>query len=146
MNPVIWLLPSPECLCGRMIVLMAAAKEEVPPPRGSGRLSANGAPEVRRRPLNWLKTGWNTLELEQVMKEIGAFAAKTHLSRLLEEVAAGEEIVISRHGVPLARLVPIDRQLRRKRLAAIERLQGFAAGRRLDGLRIGELRDEGRRW
>jgi prevent-host-death family protein len=61
-------------------------------------------------------------------------------------VAAGEEIVLSRHGVPLARLVPIDRQLRRKRLAAIERLQGFAAGRRLDGLRIAELRDEERRW
>jgi len=33
--------------------------------------------------------------------------AKTHLSRLVEEVAAGAEIVISKHGVPRAKLVPL---------------------------------------
>ncbi len=35
--------------------------------------------------------------------------AKTHLSRLLARVAAGEEIVIAKAGKPLARLVPYDR-------------------------------------
>jgi len=32
--------------------------------------------------------------------------AKTHLSKLLERVAAGEEVIIARSGVPVARLVP----------------------------------------
>jgi prevent-host-death family protein len=33
--------------------------------------------------------------------------AKTHLSRLLDRVAAGEEIVLSKHGKPVAKLVPM---------------------------------------
>lgn len=35
--------------------------------------------------------------------------AKTHLSKLLQQVAAGEEVVISRAGVPVAKLVPLTR-------------------------------------
>ncbi len=38
--------------------------------------------------------------------EIGAFEAKNRLGTLLERVEAGEEIVITRHGRPVARLVP----------------------------------------
>lgn len=41
------------------------------------------------------------------MKQVNIHAAKTHLSRLLDEVAAGEEVVIARSGRPVARLVPI---------------------------------------
>ena len=41
------------------------------------------------------------------MKEVNIHEAKTHLSRLLNRVASGEEIVISRAGKPIARLVPI---------------------------------------
>jgi prevent-host-death family protein len=41
------------------------------------------------------------------MKMVSVFEAKTHLSRLLQRVAAGEEIVISRRNQPIARLVPI---------------------------------------
>lgn len=37
---------------------------------------------------------------------VGVFEAKTTLSALLERVAAGEEVVITRRGVPVARLVP----------------------------------------
>ena len=37
---------------------------------------------------------------------IGAYEAKTHLSELLEKVEAGEEITITKHGVPVAKLVP----------------------------------------
>lgn len=40
------------------------------------------------------------------MTEVNIHEAKTHLSRLLVRVASGEEIVISKAGVPLARLVP----------------------------------------
>ena len=42
------------------------------------------------------------------MREVGVHEAKTHLSRLLRRVAAGEEIVIARGGRPVARLVPIS--------------------------------------
>lgn len=42
------------------------------------------------------------------MKAVNIHEAKTHLSRLLKRVAAGEEIVIARAGKPLARLVPLE--------------------------------------
>ena len=42
------------------------------------------------------------------MIEVGVHEAKTHLSRLLQRVAAGEEIVIARGGKPVARLVPVQ--------------------------------------
>jgi len=40
-------------------------------------------------------------------KSVGVHEAKTHLSRLLEDVAAGEEVVITRRGQPAARLVAV---------------------------------------
>jgi prevent-host-death family protein len=39
--------------------------------------------------------------------EVNIHEAKTHLSRLLQRVAAGEEVTIARAGVPVARLVPV---------------------------------------
>ena len=39
-------------------------------------------------------------------KSVGVHEAKTHLSRLLEDVSAGEEVVITRRGTEVARLVP----------------------------------------
>ena len=42
------------------------------------------------------------------MKSINIHEAKTHLSRLVERVQAGEEIVIAKAGRPAARLVPIE--------------------------------------
>ena len=47
------------------------------------------------------------------MGEVNIHEAKTHLSRLLRRIAAGEEIVIARAGVPVARLVPVERPARR---------------------------------
>jgi prevent-host-death family protein len=41
------------------------------------------------------------------MDAIGAFDAKTHLAALLDRVAKGESITITRHGVPAAMLVPV---------------------------------------
>jgi len=41
------------------------------------------------------------------METIGAFEAKTHLASLLDRVAKGEKITITRHGVPAALLVPV---------------------------------------
>lgn len=45
--------------------------------------------------------------------EVNVHQAKTHLSKLLQRVAAGEEIVIARGGEPVAKLVPIRRARRR---------------------------------
>jgi prevent-host-death family protein len=41
--------------------------------------------------------------------EVNVHEAKTHLSRLLARVAAGEEVLISRAGTPVARLVPVGK-------------------------------------
>lgn len=48
------------------------------------------------------------------VKEVNIHEAKTHLSRLLSRVASGEEIVISRAGKPIARLVPIGAPVSRQ--------------------------------
>jgi len=42
--------------------------------------------------------------------EVNIHEAKTHLSRLLQKVAEGEEVIISRAGVPVARLTPVVRK------------------------------------
>ena len=42
------------------------------------------------------------------MENIGAYEAKTHLPRLLDRVARGESVTITRHGRPVARLVPME--------------------------------------
>jgi prevent-host-death family protein len=61
------------------------------------------------------------------MLEIGAFEAKNTLGALLDRVESGEEVTITRHGRPVARLVPnsggIDRAQAR---AAAERIRGRA--------------------
>ena len=47
------------------------------------------------------------------MQTVNVHEAKTHLSRLLERVEAGEEIVLARNGKAVARLVPVGRVARR---------------------------------
>jgi len=46
--------------------------------------------------------------------EVNIYAAKTHLSRLIDQVNAGEEVVIIRHGRPVARRVPAETAKPRK--------------------------------
>ncbi len=79
------------------------------------------------------------------MKTVGAFEAKTHFARLLERVANGEQIVITKHGTPVARLVPFAKPDSERARRAISRLKTSRKGRRLDGLSWKALRDEGRR-
>ena len=54
------------------------------------------------------------------MKQVNIHEAKTHLSRLLEEVADGEEVVIAKAGKPLARLVPYQPGLKPRRLGGLK--------------------------
>ena len=77
---------------------------------------------------------------------VGAYEAKTHLSELLERVEAGEEITITKHGAPVAKLVPAKKEPSvEERVAAIERIQKLASGLSLRGLKIKDLNREGRR-
>ena len=51
--------------------------------------------------------------------EVGVYAAKNHLSRLLDRAARGEEVVITRNGKPIARLVPVERRRPPRKLGAL---------------------------
>jgi len=75
---------------------------------------------------------------------VGAYQAKTHLSRLLEEVEAGGEVIVTKHGRPIARIVPID-EPRRSRTEVLADLDAFSRGKTLGDIPIRELIDEGRR-
>ena len=79
------------------------------------------------------------------MRSVGAFEAKTHLAALLDAVSAGEQITITRHGHPVARLVPPAAQPPDSVAETIARLRQFNQGQSLGGISIAELRDQGRR-
>jgi prevent-host-death family protein len=80
-------------------------------------------------------------------RTIGAYEAKTHLPRLLDEVARGETITITKHGVPVARLVPPDGARRPDVAETIAALREFRKNvKPLDGLTIREMIEEGRRY
>lgn len=61
------------------------------------------------------------------MISVGAFEAKTKFSELLDQVAAGEKITITRHGLPVASLVPFQADVRPAEIAqavlSIQRLR-----------------------
>ncbi|HWL64180.1 MAG TPA: type II toxin-antitoxin system prevent-host-death family antitoxin [Steroidobacteraceae bacterium] len=78
------------------------------------------------------------------MTEVGVFEAKTRLSELLERVAAGEEITITRRGQPVARLVAPGKASPEQIRRTIDEVQQLARGQRLEGLDWRALRDEGR--
>ena len=79
------------------------------------------------------------------MRRVGSYEAKTHLPRLLDEVAAGESIEITKHGVPVAVLSPAERPRAIDRAALLEELRAFREQHPLDGVTIRELIDDGRR-
>ena len=76
--------------------------------------------------------------------DIGACEAKTHLPALLERVARGERFTITKHGRPVARLVPIERTGPDRRREAIEGLKRLREGQTLD-IPVKEPISEGRR-
>lgn len=78
------------------------------------------------------------------MIEVGAYEAKTHLARLLEQVARGERVTITRHGVPVALLTPAS-GARKPIDQVIEEIRGFRKGHKLEGLPLSDMIKEGRR-
>ena len=79
------------------------------------------------------------------MRHIGAFEAKTHLPRLLRRVQTGKRFVITRHGRPVAELVPFRPTDPDKVQAAIDDLRAFQRTHSLDGLSVRDMIEEGRR-
>ena len=80
------------------------------------------------------------------MREIGAFEAKNKLGTLLDWVADGDEVLITRRGKPVARLVPVEPGVdRTKARQAADNIRARSAKVRLKGLSIKELVNEGRR-
>ena len=81
------------------------------------------------------------------MESVGAYEAKTHLPQLLDRVARGEEIRITRHGRPVARLVPEPADEPTDIHAVIAEIKELRKGQRLGkGLTIRQLIEEGRRF
>lgn len=80
------------------------------------------------------------------MKQLGAYEAKTHLSRILDEVERGESYAITKHGRPVAMLVPMTSSGTGMTVRdAIDGLRQFRIGRRLSGVTLRELINDGRR-
>ena len=80
------------------------------------------------------------------MSEVGAFEAKTHLPKLLERVRQGEQFVITKHGRPVAELIPVRKRHPDKIRAAIDNLKAFQKGHSLGGLSVRKMIEEGRKY
>jgi prevent-host-death family protein len=89
---------------------------------------------VAKPGLHAKHSGYNLVDstkFSRTMSTVGLFDAKTHLSELVARAAAGEEVVITRHNKPVAKLVPIAktgaarRSVASKRQAALDALQAF---------------------
>ena len=82
------------------------------------------------------------------MREVGAFEAKNKLGQLLDLVEQGEEIMITRHGKEVARLVPVRSiRSREEARAALRRIRERAEQRKLgrfDWAEWKSYRDDGR--
>jgi prevent-host-death family protein len=80
------------------------------------------------------------------MATVGAFYAKTNFSALLERAGHGEQILITRRGKPVARLMPIATAREGKVSEAMAKLRKLREGTKLGGLLWKELRDAGRKY
>ena len=71
------------------------------------------------------------------METVGAYQAKTHLPKLLERVRRGESVTITKHGHPIARLVPVAADGEERAEQAANRIR--SRRRRLEGAPLAEL-------
>lgn len=79
------------------------------------------------------------------METVGAYDAKTHLPKLLERVRKGDRITITKHGVPIAILQPVEPGKHDNVHSTIQEIRQFRRKNILDGLSISEMIKEGRR-
>lgn len=81
-----------------------------------------------------------------MMVNVGSFDAKTHLPALLKRVSQGETVQITRRGVPVAKLVPVERDAVHDPQEAARRIRESRRGIRLQGLDVRDLIREGRHF
>jgi prevent-host-death family protein len=82
------------------------------------------------------------------MTSIGFYEARTHLAQLLDEVAKGKTVLITRRGKPAALLSPPPAEGNKDIKRVIEEFKAYSKrqGRTLGGLSVRELIEEGRRY
>ncbi len=113
--------------------------------RREPRILGGGAPPVGVWGFLTGESVATTLRLVETMKTVGASEAKTHLPRLLEEVARGESIRITRHGAAVTILVPAASGRHGHAAETISALRAFSANRRLGRRSVKAMIEEGRR-
>jgi len=77
------------------------------------------------------------------VSQVGVYETKTHLPQLLEKVAGGERITITKHGYPVAVLQPVE-GLGSSVSDVIQKMKHFRRGKTLQGISIREMTEEGR--
>ena len=81
------------------------------------------------------------------METIGSFEAKTHLASLLDRVAQGERITITRHGVPAAILIPVgDAEGKITHTEIVEGLRALRKRVKPGKMTVREMVNQGRRF
>jgi prevent-host-death family protein len=78
------------------------------------------------------------------MVTLGVGAARAHFSKLVARLAVGEEVVITKRGKPVARLVRAENVDGARAIEAVEKLKALRKGTSLGDLALNELRDNGR--
>ena len=81
------------------------------------------------------------------MRQVQASEAKTHLPSLLDDVERGETLIITRHGKPIARLVPEDATQKQKVRQTIDRIRELRKS--MPGMTVDEIiaaKHEGHRY
>lgn len=79
------------------------------------------------------------------MSTVGSYEAKTHLPQLLNRVAKGERITITKHGTPVAVLQPPESKKKSLPRETIAKIQEFRKNHSLKGLSLKQMIEEGRR-
>jgi prevent-host-death family protein len=90
---------------------------------------------------------WFKCEKHMTINTVGAFEAKTYLSAILDQVEKGEQITITKHGKPVAKLVPISNIDQKQISENIKHLKEFSKKNKITLGKVDwkTLRDEGRR-
>ena len=81
------------------------------------------------------------------METIGSFEAKTHLAALLDRVAKGEKITITRHGIPAAVLCPVvETEVKLSHKEIVEGMRELRKRVKPGKMSVREMVNEGRRF
>ena len=79
------------------------------------------------------------------MRTVGAFEAKTHLSEILEKASRGEETIITKRGVPIAKVIPVEKESSTIKPNLLQEFRQLRKKLTLGNLSWKDLRNEGRK-